>query len=356
MLIWKSQCQSVNRRLFGTVKVDDYSEEYLKVVQKAIEPAVRSYAVKRFEVRKLVAKDITFSQLSYEVSFTEDDSCVAFVPVQLDCKSKKFPHIPFSYKLSFVQLSDCRMHLSVSVPTTVLNCECEWILSNMFPTMVKWLKFIDPRKVVRNSNSLLDIEKYIVHYNMMKEKYGRQLVKNWTEKTDPKKFVYEDCGIATYLLEFWRIRECTPRKFVDIGCGNGLLVHLLNKEGANGIGIDIRSRKIWVNQLNDTTLIEAVFDPAQKENPLLDGVDYLIGNHTDELTPWIPLVAARRKCGFFVLPCCPFNFHGKYIPRPGDTGSQYDSFLRFLREICTRLGFILEEDRLSIPSTKRHSF
>ncbi|KAE9417095.1 hypothetical protein Angca_006461, partial [Angiostrongylus cantonensis] len=91
----------------------------------------------------------------------------------------------------------------------------------------------------------------------------------------------------------------------------------------------------------------------QKENPLLDGVDYLIGNHTDELTPWIPLVAARRKCGFFVLPCCPFNFHGKYIPRPGDTGSQYDSFLRFLREICTRLGFIVEEDRLSIPSTKR---
>ncbi|KAE9417096.1 hypothetical protein Angca_006462, partial [Angiostrongylus cantonensis] len=105
--------------------------------------------------------------------------------------------------------------------------------------------------------------KYIVHYNMMKEKYGRQLVKNWTEKTDPKKFVYEDCGIATYLLEFWRIRECTPRKFVDMGCGNGLLVHLLNKEGVNGIGIDIRSRKIWANQLNDTTLIEAVFDPAQ---------------------------------------------------------------------------------------------
>ncbi|ETN79738.1 hypothetical protein NECAME_02561 [Necator americanus] len=91
----------------------------------------------------------------------------------------------------------------------------------------------------------------------------------------------------------------------------------------------------------------------QKENCIPADVDYLIGNHTDELTPWIPIIAARRKCNFFVLPCCPFNFHGKYVARRGDNGSQYDSFLRFVREVCVRLGFIVEEDRLSIPSTKR---
>ncbi|KAJ1357193.1 hypothetical protein KIN20_015274 [Parelaphostrongylus tenuis] len=356
LLIWKSQCQSVNRRLFGTVKVDIHTEEYREVVHRAMKLADCSDAVERFDVRKLVPKDITFSQSSYEVSFPEDDSSVVFVPVQLGCESKKFPHIPFSYKLSFVQLSDCSVRLSVSVPTSVHESDCKWTLSTMFPAVVKWLRFIDPQKEMRSSNRLLDIEKYIVRYATMKEKYARQLVQNWTEKTDPKKFVYEDCGIASYLLELWRIRGRTPEKFVDVGCGNGLLVHLLNKEGVGGIGIDIRSRRIWADQLNDTTLIEAVVDPSQGENPMFDGVDYIIGNHTDELTPWIPIMAARKNCGFFVLPCCPFNFHGKYIPRPGDTGSQYQSFLKFLREVFTRLGFIVEEDRLSIPSTKRLCF
>ncbi|KHJ83412.1 hypothetical protein OESDEN_16891, partial [Oesophagostomum dentatum] len=56
------------------------------------------------------------------------------------------------------------------------------------------------------------------------------------------------------------------------------------------------------------------------------------------------------------LPCCPFNFHGKYVARSGDTGSQYDSFLKFVKEVAVRLGYIVEEDRLSIPSTKRLCF
>ena len=33
---------------------------------------------------------------------------------------------------------------------------------------------------------------------------------------------------------------------MDLGCGNGLLVYLLTKEGIpNGVGLDIRKRKIW---------------------------------------------------------------------------------------------------------------
>ena len=34
-------------------------------------------------------------------------------------------------------------------------------------------------------------------------------------------------------------------RFIDIGCGNGLLVYLLVKEGHIGKGIDIRRRNIW---------------------------------------------------------------------------------------------------------------
>lgn len=33
--------------------------------------------------------------------------------------------------------------------------------------------------------------------------------------------------------------------FVDLGCGNGLLVYILNEEGYSGYGIDVRKRKIW---------------------------------------------------------------------------------------------------------------
>lgn len=30
------------------------------------------------------------------------------------------------------------------------------------------------------------------------------------------------------------------------------------------------------------------------ESFLFPGTDWLIGNHSDELTPWIPVIAARR--------------------------------------------------------------
>lgn len=33
--------------------------------------------------------------------------------------------------------------------------------------------------------------------------------------------------------------------FLDLGCGNGLLVYILNQEGYPGFGIDVRKRKIW---------------------------------------------------------------------------------------------------------------
>ncbi|CAB1351763.1 unnamed protein product [Coregonus sp. 'balchen'] len=35
------------------------------------------------------------------------------------------------------------------------------------------------------------------------------------------------------------------QSFVDLGCGNGLLVHILSNEGHPGKGIDVRKRKIW---------------------------------------------------------------------------------------------------------------
>ena len=72
----------------------------------------------------------------------------------------------------------------------------------------------------------------------------------WPETTDPHKYVYEDIAIATYILMIWELerkkKKLTEKQsFVDLGCGNGLLVYILTCEGHSGLGIDLKRRKIW---------------------------------------------------------------------------------------------------------------
>ena len=50
--------------------------------------------------------------------------------------------------------------------------------------------------------------------------------------------MYEDVAIATYLLVLWELEReeknlKSLQSFVDLGCGNGLLVHILNSEGVS---------------------------------------------------------------------------------------------------------------------------
>nr|XP_034968170.1 probable tRNA (uracil-O(2)-)-methyltransferase isoform X3 [Zootoca vivipara] len=87
---------------------------------------------------------------------------------------------------------------------------------------------------------------------------------------------------------------------------------------------------------------------------LYPDVDWLIGNHSDELTPWIPVIAARSSysCRYFLLPCCFFDFYGKYNRRQSKK-TQYREYLDFVMEVGIVCGFRVEEDCLRIPSTKR---
>ena len=84
---------------------------------------------------------------------------------------------------------------------------------------------------------------------------------------------------------------------------------------------------------------------------------WLLGNHSDELTPWIPVMAALTSVAskFFVLPCCPFTFTGKFVKTNAKV-SQYRDYLDYVRSVGTACGFEMEEDRLRIPSTKRICF
>ena len=101
---------------------------------------------------------------------------------------------------------------------------------------------------------------YRRRYNRLKEVYGKVWVEKWPEQTDPQKFVYEEVGIAAYLLCLWELeREADPENwqptgpggqprrqtFVDVGCGNGFLTYILIMEGHSGWGVDIFSRGLW---------------------------------------------------------------------------------------------------------------
>lgn len=57
-------------------------------------------------------------------------------------------------------------------------------------------------------------------------------------------------------------------------------------------------------------------------------------------------------CRFFVLPCCFFDFVGRY-QRQQSRKTQYREYLDFVLEVGLSCGFHVQEDCLRIPSTKR---
>lgn len=92
-----------------------------------------------------------------------------------------------------------------------------------------------------------------------------------------------------------------------------------------------------------------------KADDYFKNYDWLIGNHSDELTPWIPIMAHLSNAHYFVLPCCPFDLFGKY-QRSCQKKSQYRDYLDRIDEIGRKCGYKVEEDKLRIPSTKRICF
>lgn len=286
---------------------------------------------------------------------------VTFVPFeengvgQVSLRSSNIYQIQLQLKTEEWILSLHALRPEVWYSNGVAYPKLSWLCTELLPKLSRWA-LESKTSEFKSTLSLISIEKYSVLYQQLKEKY-KELVKVWPEVTDPEKFVYEDVAIATYLLVLWGEERAekgttTKQSFVDLGCGNGLLVHILNNEGHPGMGIDIRRRKIWDMYGPDTHLEENAITPS--DGFLFPSTDWLIGNHSDELTPWIPVIAARSSysCRYFVLPCCFFDFYGKYQRRQCKK-SQYKEYIDFITDVSTACGFNTEEDCLRIPSTKR---
>ncbi|KAI6713183.1 hypothetical protein JHW43_004268 [Diplocarpon mali] len=241
-------------------------------------------------------------------------------------------------------------------------------------------------------------------YARLKATYARGLIKAWVETTDPGKHVFEDLSIAAFLMELWT--QMYENKefpgFVDIGCGNGLLVHILLEEGYSGWGFDARRRKSWSSwssktqeSLKELILIPSIIHTVQNsttrmtktENGITldttsttgdesrltctlqetqitkthDGIfpkgTFIISNHADELTPWTPILANISKSPFMMIPCCSHALSGSRFralpPKdPGASTSTYASLVAWVANLARECGWEVEKEMLRIPSTR----
>ncbi|EGX90019.1 tRNA(Ser) Um(44) 2'-O-methyltransferase [Cordyceps militaris CM01] len=220
-------------------------------------------------------------------------------------------------------------------------------------------------------------------YSALKNKYARVVMDAWAETTDPKKHVFEDLGIAAFLMELWSDMYGADRVrfpgFVDIGCGNGLLVYILNQEGYPGWGFDARKRKSWLqysttpcaasptgSSLVERCLMPSVVPKPENETPIEDGFihdglfekgTFIISNHADELTPWTPILGALSDCPWISIPCCSHDLTGARFraPPPRDKTkpkSTYASLVDWVAQIAEDCGWTVETEMLRIPSTR----
>ena len=190
-------------------------------------------------------------------------------------------------------------------------------------------------------------------YIRLKTTYSADLVRDWVEKTESSKHVFEDLALAAFLIELWRgmygVKPIAERSmeekkqdqkhdnsfpgFVDIACGNGLLVHILLMEGYRGEGFDARRRKTWSIFPESTQVhlkericipkpfkdsMNSLGDIIYPEMEILSGLfnreTFIISNHADELTVWTPLLATLSNpdspLPFLAIPCCSHSLSG----------------------------------------------
>ncbi|XP_061225442.1 probable tRNA (uracil-O(2)-)-methyltransferase isoform X4 [Neopsephotus bourkii] len=229
---------------------------------------------------------------------------VTFLPLEENSEGKYKIKKCNIYQIQLVCIKDEEWSISIVAPFPddwfsdgIAYPKLAWLENELLSKLAKWSLEQKPSEF-KSTLSLISVAKYSKVYQDLKEKY-KEIVKVWPEVTDPEKFVYEDVAIATYLLE--------------------------------------------------STIMPG-------DTHLFPDTDWLIGNHSDELTPWIPVIAARSSysCRYFVLPCCFFDFYGKYSRRQSKK-TQYREYLDFVAQVGFVCGFNVEEDCLRIPSTKRVS-
>lgn len=115
--------------------------------------------------------------------------------------------------------------------------------------------------------------------------------------------------------------------------------------------------------------------PDTNDSEYLQPGVFIIGNHADELTPWVPVLSTLcNASGYLSIPCCPWTFDAKYerskhlpyktiLPREefvetlrlggdGSNTSAYSRYRIWLASVHEYCGWVVEPETLRIPSTR----
>ncbi|KAJ2002838.1 tRNA(Ser) Um(44) 2'-O-methyltransferase [Coemansia thaxteri] len=327
------------------------------------EPAIDISRVRRVLVPKRKGKDPLLTE-DVVVSRLPSGVYARFVPIVSDPAGIPFyyPNV-HEYAFGYVEPEGEDGHCAstlvilvreLSPDSAVATAKQQAIWRDLIKRLFKWTateRFGYQKRVTLDV--MVDYETYTSKYQELKARHSPYWVANWPEQTDARKFVYEDIAIASWIICLWEQSGTGRRQtFADLGCGNGLLVHLLAAEGYVGYGIDQCSRKVWSHYGQATDLRAQTLEPYS----FVASVDWIIGNHADELVPWIPVIAAQSEASrpnFVVIPCCPHDFSGRKMTFTTAAGqSKYHAYAAYICDVAKRCGFEVEREYLRIPSTK----
>ena len=142
----------------------------------------------------------------------------------------------------------------------------------------------------------------------------------------PPSWWFSRLGVLANLSDqYCHVTDSIIHTYFLFRCGNGLLSHILIAEGYSGHGVDVRARTSWTDypECTQAHLHVHAFDPtvwlpspslsASKDDPFLRGGVFIIGNHADELTPWVPVLSTLHSgSGYLSIPCCAWTFDMRY--------------------------------------------
>lgn len=375
--IYINKPQVVNKWLAGSININSSLDEIKLDDQNKCLKSIIQRSKFDVEVKEFLSKsNKIFKNIKYLIiSDFKLTNSVIFFPLhsndtqELDSDAK-YASINFVHSFQ-IDKSERKLKLFVNKSQMDSNekfkLQVKWLSDTLLPKLHNWclnVKANDDNFNCAKLNTLTlyetMVDDYSKLYQDLKQLYWSRFASGWFSltNTDPEKYIHEDVSIACYFILAWRhLGFGKIQNFVDLGCGNGLLVYILNDQGYEGYGIDMRKRKIWSNEFYEKLnikLIERTIDP---KNDTFEDCDWLIGNHSDELSPWLPRIAYRSaqlsnsECNIMLIPCCFFDFNSKFDVKRNNE-SRFDTYLAYLSNIFEAFYFKIHRDKLRIPSTR----
>ena len=340
--------------------------DQMKKQYQPVKAELPSFELQRTIVRQLVPRNPQLDRPLVQTCcfFNDGDdhgdrTIVLYIPHVQSAEEVPFYH-PTVARLAFEHRSDLLGGFSISISYSLFPGQS--VTTKLERTALKLLQTVHKhgqgqlagyQKRVHHDR-IVPQKRYQDTYTRLKTKYGKQLSEQWVEVTDPGKHVFEDLAIAAFLIELWRdtyslqdshnckevdqnnCKDAAKPKFpgfVDIGCGNGVLVYVLLSEGYDGWGFDARERKTWSifpdpvqRRLQRRLLVPEIFTKDRDaddiwHNGVFQTGTFIISNHADELTAWTPLLAYLNVSAFIAIPCCSHDLAGARSRAPPTTKS-----------------------------------